>query len=70
MDLLLILLAIAAIWFVAWLAFAAGRNSARREAAYEVAGLRTSLRRTYRDLDHARDETAMLRRALRDGSHS
>jgi len=48
------------------IAYLAGRDAAERKFQAELAGARIAYKRLARDLEHAREETAMIRRALRD----
>jgi hypothetical protein len=68
MDLILILLAIAALWLIAWFAYLVGRSTSDRAYASALATERAKVRRLNRDLETAHEQTAMVRRASRGGA--
>ena len=66
MDLLIFGVLLVAVFASTAIAYIAGRDAAERKFQAELAGARIAYKRLARDLEHAREETAMIRRALRD----
>jgi 5-bromo-4-chloroindolyl phosphate hydrolysis protein len=66
MDLLVIGVLICTVFTASTVCYLAGRDAAERKFQAELAGARIAYKRLQRDLEHAREETAMIRRALRD----
>jgi len=66
MDLLILCVLIVAVCASTLIAYLAGRDAAERKFQAELAGARIAYKRLQRDLEHSREETAMIRRALRD----
>jgi len=66
MDLLVFGVLVCALIASTTIAYIAGRDAAERKFQAELAGARIAYKRLQRDLDHSREETAMIRRALRD----
>ena len=56
---------VAGLWFAGWICWRAGQDSTARKYQAELATARAQLRRAQHDLDDAREETAIVRRALR-----
>jgi len=66
MDLLVIAVLIVALFVASLVSYLAGRDAAERKFQAELAGARIAYKRLSRDLEQSREETAMIRRALRD----
>lgn len=62
MDFLLIIAMVAVVWFLVWFAYRMGQDAAARMYQSELGATRAQLRRVRRDLEAAREETAMIRR--------
>ena len=62
MDYILVIVAIALMWGIAWFAYAIGRAEASRAYAASLATARAKIRRLQRDVDNAHETTRMVRR--------